>query len=123
MSLEQIITIIAFIMFGLGGICFFINIMTNSDTYIKIIPALILLGFLLLCIKEFIIPNMPQYQEVPTRDLSTYTAYLDGEEVDLDKIELSYYKVKYDDEKQIVYLTYKQNNDNMYIPIFIPSFK
>lgn len=41
-----------------------------------------------------------------TRELRTsYTVYLDGEEIDPDKIDLSLYTVKYDDEKGIVYAT------------------
>jgi len=55
------------------------------------------------------------------RNLSEYTAYLDGESVDLDKINLSFYRVKYDDEKKIIYLTEKK--DTTFIPFFIPSAK
>ena len=50
-------------------------------------------------IKQYVTPKEIEEQR------SEYTIYLDGEEVDPEKIDLSLYKVKYDDEKGIAYAT------------------
>ena len=49
-----------------------------------------------------------------------YTVYLDGQEVDSDKIDLSLYKVKYDDDKQIAYATH--NDNDTLVAVFLGYF-
>ena len=51
-------------------------------------------------------------------DRSGYTAYLDGNEVDLDKIDLSLYNVSYDDENGIIYLAGKSDDSDTMIFIY-----
>ncbi len=46
----------------------------------------------------------------PDIDRSNYTVYLDGQEVDRDKVDLSLYKVRYDDEDKVIYITAKTND-------------
>ena len=43
-----------------------------------------------------------------TRDISQYTIYLDGNEVDMDKIDIKMYKQSYDDENLKIFLTNRQ---------------
>lgn len=40
-----------------------------------------------------------------TRDISQYTLYLDGNEVDMDKIDIKLYNRSYDDENLKIFLT------------------
>lgn len=43
-----------------------------------------------------------------TRDISKYTIYLDGNEVDMDKIDIKLYKRSYDDENLKIFLTHRK---------------
>jgi len=52
-------------------------------------------------------PSHPKCFMCASRNLSEYTVFLDGEEVDLDKIDISLYAISYDDEKKIIYITNK----------------
>lgn len=49
-----------------------------------------------------------------------YTAYFDGQEIDINKIDLSQYEVTVNHEKEEVYITYKQKSSSSMYPIFIP---
>lgn len=49
-----------------------------------------------------------------------YTAYFDGEEVDIDKLDLSQYDTSVNHETQTIYITYKQKSNSSLYPVFIP---
>ena len=49
-----------------------------------------------------------------------YTAFLDGQEIDINKIDLSQYEVTVNHEKEEVYITYKQKSNSSMYPVFIP---
>lgn len=49
-----------------------------------------------------------------------YAAYFDGQEIDINKIDLSQYEVTVNHEKEEVYITYKQKSSSSMYPIFIP---
>jgi len=71
--------------------------------YINVVGLII--GVIAAFIYAFTIPT-------PEEEISErlhYEAYLDGEKVDIDKLDLSFYKITYDDEKNIIYLTRKGN--------------
>ena len=48
-------------------------------------------------------------KESALAERSDYTIYLDGNEVDPDKIDLHLYRISYDDEKEAIYITSKSS--------------
>lgn len=75
------------------------------------VMLLIFLGCLLciiLCIVSYLDRHTDIFQEP---DRSGYTVYIDGEEVDPEKIDLSLYSKRYDDENQVIYATPKGDDD------------
>ena len=66
-------------------------------------------SFIIVGIIALIIVPLIRAHNVATnpRDLSTYTAYYNGTEVDLDKVDLSLYNVSFDDDSHKVFLTNK----------------
>lgn len=70
------------------------------------IMFLIVLAAIFLAVSPFLKEKMLQAEE-KNAIKNGYTVYLDGEEVDSDKVDLSLYSVKYDDDKQIAYATRK----------------
>ncbi len=80
----------------------------------------IMLASILLCVGIVIslvtyISSAPVSHTVTPVDRTGYVVYLDGQEVDSDKLDLSLYSVRYDDEKKVVYATHRRsyNNDDM----------
>lgn len=64
-----------------------------------------------------------QVEKFAREDLieSEYTAYLDGEEVDLKKVDFSLYEISCDHENKIVYMTEKNKKTYIVIPFFISN--
>ena len=91
----------------------FINVMVKFCFYMVLISILVV-GF------RYIHDNASLLGlGEPERDISGYTIYLDGVEVDSDKIDISLYKCSYDDENKIVYMTDKDETRTN-IPIYVP---
>ena len=80
----------------------------SNGTAVAIAPImfLIVLAAIFLAASPFLKEKMLQAEE-KNAIRNEYTVYLDGEEIDPDKVDLSLYSVKYDDDKQIAYATRK----------------
>ena len=74
----------------------------------------------LLIFSNLIGPMLSSSEELVSQR-SEYVVYIDGEEVDKDKIDLSLYRIRYDDEKGVIYATPRQ--DSRVIPMFIPFIR
>ncbi len=77
----------------------------------------IMLASILLCVGIVIaivthISSMPISHAATPVDRTGYVVYLDGQEVDSDKIDLSLYSVRYDDEKKVAYATHRYSNNS-----------
>ena len=82
-----------------------------EDNYIS---YFLITGLAIFCTLAFLIvvsiPNPPEVQ----RNLSEYTCYLDGQEVDLNKVDLSLYDKTFDDDFKIIYITKKSDPTVVY---------
>ena len=111
------ITTIILICIG-GGLTLLGTVYMFFTPHITRAKALFVIGFLALGVGGLInaIPNGFSDKVIAatkTPDRSEYTVYLDGNEVEADKIDLSLYKVSYDDEKKIAYATQKTDDGTL----------
>lgn len=98
--------------------------MDGYGIYIKILLLVFgtIILFYLVCDG---IPNMYKYwtgyksdEEIAVEN--DYTAYFDGQEIDLEKLDLSQYDTSVNHETQTIYITYKRKNSSSLYPVFIP---
>lgn len=93
--------------------------MYGNSNYISV---LIFTGLMVLVM--CFVPNFIEYVENYKSDAqiaveNDYTAYFDGQEVDIDKLDLSLYNTSVDHDTKTVYITYKQKRNVSYIPFVI----
>lgn len=98
----------------------------------KVFKVTICLMFMVLCVGGIIycvqgmqnIPKAPDpMQEFNSHMEQNYTAYLDGEEVDPVKLDVTKYSVTYNDEVKAIYLTRKEESRSSctYLLFLIPA--
>lgn len=74
----------------------------------KKIGAIILVAMIMLLPFSVIIENEYLKKIEQARETTGYTYFLDGREVDINKIDISQYQCTYDDENQRVFMTNKR---------------
>ena len=80
----------------------------SNRTAVAIAPIMFLIALAAVFLATFpFLKEKMQQAEEKNAIRNEYTVYLDGEEIDSDKVDLRLYSVKYDDNKQIAYATHK----------------
>ena len=87
--------------------------------------AALCIGGIIYCVRDMQnIPKAPDpMQEFNSRMEQNYTAYLDGEEVDPAKLDVTKYSVTYNDEAKAIYLTRKEESSSScsYLLFLVPA--
>ena len=99
-----------------GSICIIRGFFSIDSSYLTRGGIILIISALMICILSSSIDRGPSEELKEQRN--EYTVYLDGNEIENNKIDLSLYSVKYDDDKRIAYATKK--SDTNFIPLFIP---
>ena len=94
-----IVDALGVILIVIGFFCIFKGLLNYSNKSV-------IIGILLVSIGSLLIGGgIIAAKNAPVDHRSGYTVYLDGEETDLEKIDIRMYRASYDDEKQIIYLS------------------
>lgn len=95
------ITVVAFIIIAVASVKY-------SESY-RLVCAIFLLLLAIVFVEMDCYDQKIKEEEELTKILS-YTVYLDGNEVDADKIDFNYYQYTINDDKKEVYMTKNQRN-------------
>lgn len=66
--------------------------------------------------------TISEYKSVPNLIEKGYEVYLDGEEVNADKVDINQYSISIDRENECIYLTESNHNGTTIFPMIIPMY-